>query len=183
MILIQETAMKLTRLTALAITVGTLAAAGTLYASGLRNQAEGLRVEDWPICSSVGLEAEWAALDPDLTAGKIALAKGYWTSAIRTLEFASVRDPRNADIMNYLGYAYLRLSQHGPAMGYFQQALSINPRHHGAHEHLGELFLALKETSRAEAQLAELMRVCLLACEEVGRLQQAIQAKKEASRR
>jgi tetratricopeptide (TPR) repeat protein len=142
-------------------------------------------IEDWPICSSIGMlgsDGDWAELDPDFAAGKKALAKSEWTKAITALEFAAARDPGNADIQNYIGYGYRRLSQLGPAMGHFQQALLLNPRHRGAHEHLGELFLALNELAQAEEQLAALKQICLVPCEEFGSLQQAIAAESRSKR-
>jgi tetratricopeptide (TPR) repeat protein len=145
-----------------------------------------LAIEDWSICRSIVAlvsEADWAALDPDFAAGKRALAKSEWTNAITALQFAASRDPRNADIHNYIGYAYRRLSELGPAMGHFQQALLFNPRHRGAHEHLGELFLALNEAARAKEHLAALKQICLIPCEEFGSLQIAIEADRDASRR
>jgi tetratricopeptide (TPR) repeat protein len=116
-------------------------------------------------------------------AGKKALARSEWMNAITALEFAAVRDPRNANIHNYIGYAYRRLSQLGPAMGHFQQALLLNPRHRGAHEYLGELFLALNERARAEEHLAALKQICRIPCEEFGSLQQAIAADRISSTR
>lgn len=174
-----------------ATALGALAALGIAYAAGqsewrseigVWRDASGtaeakLAIEDEPICSSIGnlgSEADWAELDPDFAAGKKALANSDWRSAITVLKFAAVRDPRNADIENYIGYAYGQLRQLGPAMGHFQQALILNPRHRGAHEHLGELFLALNEPTRAEEQLAALKQICLIPCEEFGSLQQAI---------
>jgi tetratricopeptide (TPR) repeat protein len=67
---------------------------------------------------------------------------------------ASLRDPQNADIENYVGYAYYQLRQMGPAMHYYQKALAHNHRHRGVHEHLGELYLAVGESAKAEQQLA-----------------------------
>jgi hypothetical protein len=71
-------------------------------------------VEAWPICSSMGAmveSADWAALDPDFAAGKRAIVAGDWNGAINALTSAGLRDDRNADIQNYLGYAYRRLRQ------------------------------------------------------------------------
>jgi hypothetical protein len=95
-------------------------------------------------------------------------------SAITSLKFAAQRDPRNADIANYIGYAYWRLHQMGPAIGQFQQALMFNPRHRGAHGHLGELFVVLREPAQAKEHLAALARICLVPCEEFGELERAI---------
>ena len=178
---------------ALTAVLGALIALGTLYENsppelldafavrGGASETESARSipADWPICSAVaaaGAAADWAERDPDFSAGKTALAKGAWTTAITALRFAAVRDPRNADIQNYLGYAYWRAGDLGPAMGSFQHALLINPRHRGAHEHLGELYLALNEPARSDEHLAALKQICLIPCEEFDSLQQAIAA-------
>src|SRR5262245_47830124 len=159
---------------ALAAGLGALVAAGALYAaaepgwrgmiaarlgaSGRAPEAK-LTTEDWPICTtmgSMGSEADWAQLDPDFAAGKKALVAEDWNGAIASLKLAVVRDPRNADIHNYIGYAYRRLRQLGPAMQYYQQAIVLNRRHRSAHEHLGELYLVLGDPAKAEQQLATL---------------------------
>jgi tetratricopeptide (TPR) repeat protein len=133
--------------------------------------------ESWPICSSMGAmgsEADWAELDPDFAAGKRALVAENWNGAIAALELAALRDPRNADIQNYIGYAHRRLRQWGQAMQHYQQALTLNRRHRSAHEHLGELYLALGEPAKAEQQLATLEDICLIPCVETEDLQRAI---------
>src|SRR5262245_59182839 len=70
-----------------------------------------IAAEEWPMCSTMGSLAggDWADLDPDFAAGKRALSKGQWASAIESLKLAALRDPRNADIENYIGYAYRRI--------------------------------------------------------------------------
>ena len=84
--------------------------------------------------AALGVEVE--GLDPDFAIGKKALSTGNWNAAITALNLAALRDPGNADIQNYIGYAYRRLHEWGPAMQHFQQALTFNRRHRGAHEHL-----------------------------------------------
>ena len=71
----------------------------------------------------MGSEADWAQLDPDFANGKRALAAEDWSGAITALKLAALRDPRNADIQNYIGYAHRKLRQLGPAMQHYQQAL------------------------------------------------------------
>jgi hypothetical protein len=115
------------RSTLVAAVLGMLAAAPALYlltAPARQDPAAGppgapsaavevaIPVEAWPICSSMGLmveSADWAALDPDFADGKRAIVAGDWNRAIKTLTSAGLRDDRNADIQNYLGYAYRRL--------------------------------------------------------------------------
>jgi Flp pilus assembly protein TadD len=47
-----------------------------------------------------------AHLDPDFAAGKKAIEAKDWRAAIKSLSAAALRDTRNADIQNYLGFAY-----------------------------------------------------------------------------
>jgi tetratricopeptide (TPR) repeat protein len=179
------------RLIASAAILGALIAAGSLYAGidpAWRNMAAGwlqrpaetkLATEPWPICTTMtamGAESDWAQLDPDFAAGKKALAAGDWNAAIAALKLAALRDPRNADIQNYIGYAYRRLRELGPAMGHYQQALMFNPRHRSAHEHLGELYLTLSEPVKADEHLAALKQICLIPCDELADLERAIAA-------
>ena len=189
-------AMTTNRSIALATVLGALVAAGIFYGAGppaWRNviaiwpeapdRAPGakLAIDAWPICtamSAIGSEADWAQLDSDFAAGKKALAAKDWSGAIASLKLAALRDPRNADIQNYIGYAYRRLRQPGPAMEHYQAALMFNPRHRSAHGHLGELYLALREPAQAEMHLAALERICLIPCAEFDDLERAIAAYK-----
>ena len=50
-------------------------------------------------------------LDPDYAVGKAAITAKNWEAAIRSLSSAALRDTRNADIQNYLGYAYRQTGQ------------------------------------------------------------------------
>jgi len=182
------------RSVALAAILGALIAAGAAYAvSGpawqsfiatwfggpeLSSEAT-LATQDWPICTtmaSVAPDADWAQLDLDFKTGKKALGAEDWNGAIAALELAALRDPLNADIQNYIGYANRRLRQLGPAIGHYQQALMLNPRHRSAHEHLGEAYLVLGESAKAEQLLAALENLCLIPCEEYADLKRAIAA-------
>lgn len=132
-------------------------------------------IQDWPICGVTrSITASTDALDPDFAAGKNALGTGDWNVAIAALKQAELRDPRSADIQNFIGHAYQRLGQLGPAMRHYQQAVTFNRRHRSAHEHLGELYLVLGEPARAEEQLAVLEDICLIPCAELGALKRAI---------
>jgi tetratricopeptide (TPR) repeat protein len=174
--------------------LGALVAAGVLYSisgpdwrQGIANwlgtsvplAAPKLATEDWPICSTMGFmgsEADWAQLDPDFAAGKKALVAEDWNGAIAALKLAALRDPRNADIKNYIGYAYRRLRQLGPAMQHYQEAILLNRRHRSAHEHLGELYLVVGNPDKAGQELATLEEICLIPCVETEDLKRAIAA-------
>jgi tetratricopeptide (TPR) repeat protein len=147
---------------------------------GLDPRAEtAITTEEWPICTTMALvasDADWAQLDLDFKAGKKALGAENWNGAIAAFELAALREPRNADIQNYIGYAYRRLHQMGPAIDHYQQALMLNSRHRGAHEHLGEAYLVLGEPAKARQLLAALENLCLIPCEEYNDLKRAIAA-------
>ena len=99
---------------------------------------------------------------------------GDWNGSIKALTSAGLRDDRNADIQNYLGYAYRRLRQLDAAVRHYQRALRLNPRHRSAHEHLGEAYLVQGDLAKAEERLAALERICLIPCEEYDDLKRAI---------
>ncbi len=186
------------RAIASAAILGALIAGGSVYTgrehawrtgitSLLGSPAEtSFTTEAWPICTAmtaIGTESDWAQLDLDFAAGKKALVAENWTGAIAALKLATLRDPRNADIQNYIGYAYRRLREMGPAMGYYQQALMFNPRHRNAREHLGELYLALGEPIKAEEQIAALKEICLIPCDELADLERAVAAYEAVAQR
>ena len=166
--------------------VGTLAAMVLYGGRPIARPPEAtLAIENWPICTATGIvgsDADWAQLDPDFAAGKEALTNSDWASAITLFKFAELRDPGNADIQNYIGEAYRRLERFGPAMGHFQKSLSLKPRHRGAHEHLGELYITLHDPDQAQQHLAALARICLVPCEEFDRLESEIERYRDLAR-
>jgi tetratricopeptide (TPR) repeat protein len=165
------------RMTATVAILGALTAAVALYAITRPPGTQLAATEEWPICStmeSLAESAAWAQLDPDFAAGKKAMAAGDWNGAIAALKSAALRDPRNADIQNYIGYSYRRLRQLELAFAHYRQALTFNPRHRAAHEHMGEAYLTIGNPVAAEEHLAALERICLIRCDEHGDLQRAI---------
>jgi Flp pilus assembly protein TadD len=113
-------------------------------------------------------------LDPEYAAGKAAIAAKDWSAAIRSLSSAALRDTRNADIENYLGYAYRQSGQFQSAFTHYERALQLDPRHRGAHEYIGEAYLMANNLTKAEEHLAALQRICLIPCEEYEDLRKAI---------
>lgn len=113
-------------------------------------------------------------LDPEYAAGKAAIAAKDWKAAIRSLSSAALRDTRNADIENYLGYAYRQSGQLPLAFTHYQRALQLDPRHRGAHEYIGEAYLMANNLTKAQEHLAALQRICLIPCEEYEDLKKAV---------
>lgn len=118
--------------------------------------------------------AGWS-VDPDYAAGKRAIEAKDWNAAIKALSSAALRDTRNADIQNYLGYAYRNVGKLDLAFKHYARALELNPRHRGAHEYLGETYLIVNDLRKAEEHLDALRRICLIPCEEYEDLKKQIE--------
>jgi Flp pilus assembly protein TadD len=114
------------------------------------------------------------SLDPDYAKGKAAIAAKDWNAAITSLSSAALRDTRNADIQNDLGYAYRNTGRLDLAFRHYARALELNPRHRGAHEYAGEAYLLAGNLAKAEEHLAALRRICIIPCEEYADLEKAV---------
>jgi tetratricopeptide (TPR) repeat protein len=114
------------------------------------------------------------AEDDDYKAGKAAIDAKNWDQAAKRLSRAVVRYPDNADLHNYLGFAYRNLKQMDRAFAHYKRALAIDPRHRGAHEYIGEAYLQVGDLAGAQKHLVELQAICLLPCEELADLDKAV---------
>ncbi len=106
-----------------------------------------------------------------------------YRQAITELDKALVDEPDNADFLNLLAYSNRKLGKFDAALGFYLQALKIDPDHRGANEYLGELYLQLGQPEKAEERLSVLDKECFFGCDEYDKLKQAIEEyrKKNAS--
>ena len=119
------------------------------------------------------------SVSPEFKAGKKAVKEGDFQSALRHLNKANEKDPKNADIHNLLGYSYRKLGDTDKAFEHYQIALKIKPKHRGANEYLGELYLETDQLGKAEERLKVLDKACSWGCEEYDDLKEAIEKYKE----
>lgn len=119
-------------------------------------------------------EPESARVDPDYASGKKAIEAKDWATAIKALSSAALRDTRNADIQNYLGFAYRNAGQMAQAFEHYGRALKLNPRHRGAHEYVGEAWLLVGNLPNAEEHVVALRAICLIPCEELEDLEKKV---------
>ena len=102
------------------------------------------------------------------------IATEKYQEAILPLQSAEKSAQNDADIQNLLGFVHRKTGKLDAASGYYQRALEINPKHKGALEYQGELFLMRGDKDAAEANLAELDKICWLGCSEYDDLKKAI---------
>jgi Flp pilus assembly protein TadD len=119
------------------------------------------------------------SVSSEFKAGKKAVKEKDFHSAIGHLKKANEKNPRNADIHNLLGYSYRKLNDTDRAFEHYRIALEIDPRHRGANEYLGELYLETGQLAKAEERLEVLDKACLWGCEEYDDLKEAIEKYKE----
>jgi Flp pilus assembly protein TadD len=118
------------------------------------------------------------AADPTYSAARQLVADGKYAEAIPLLEQVVAKDAKNADALNYLGYSSRQLGNNDAALTHYQAALALEPRHRGANEYLGELYLILGDLPKAEERLKVLDEACFFGCEEYTELKNAIAAYK-----
>lgn len=114
--------------------------------------------------------------DPMYAEGVKAIKRGDFPAAIRALETVVGKDERNADAYNWLAYSIRQTGDAGRAIPIYQKALAIAPKHKGAHEYIGEAYLALGDLAKAKEHLAVLNKLCFFSCEEYSDLKKAVQA-------
>lgn len=115
-------------------------------------------------------------VDANFVAGKDAIKIDGWQAAVDAFSKALKADPENADIHNYLGYAYRHLGQMENSFSHYDSALRINPNHRGAHAYLGQAYLQVGKPGKADEQLASLEKICGKSCEEYQDLARGIAA-------
>lgn len=98
-----------------------------------------------------------------------------YQAAIDKLMAALAEKPDDADLLNLLAFSQRKLMRFDEAMINYQKALQIKPKHLGANEYLGELYLQLGQPEQAEERLQVLDKACFFGCDEYDELKQAIE--------
>ena len=100
-------------------------------------------------------------------------AKDY-KGAIALLAPILKADPKNADAHNLMGYSLRKSGDFEQSLAHYQKALAIDPKHKGALEYLGELYVQTDQLAKAREMAARLKALCPKGCEELTDLEKAI---------
>ena len=117
-----------------------------------------------------------APKDPVIQRAETAIDRKDWAGAQTALREGLQSNSRNADYHNLLAYSIRKgpnpdMSQ---VFQHYNEALSINPKHKGAHEYLGEAYLMVGNVAKAKEHLAQLDKLCFFGCSEFTELKNAI---------
>ncbi|MEX2520822.1 MAG: tetratricopeptide repeat protein [Paracoccaceae bacterium] len=113
--------------------------------------------------------------NPDFAAGKAAIDLEDWDAAIAAFQKVTEAEPKNADALNYLGFANRQMKNYDAAFDYYNQALAVDPEHKGANEYIGEAYLQTGNLARAEEHLVKLDAICFFGCPEYTLLKRAVE--------
>ncbi len=123
---------------------------------------------------AAGSDDDDKASQSEYSLAKQAIKDGDYDVAINKLARLHEEDPEDADVLNLLGYGYRKTGDFDQSRGYYLQALAIEPKHRGANEYLGELYLETGQLDKAEERLAVLDKACWIGCEEYTELKESI---------
>jgi tetratricopeptide (TPR) repeat protein len=134
----------------------------------------------------LGASQAWAAdtatpATPDkLSGARARIAEKNWPAAIDELK--RVNDAASADWNNLMGYSMRKQGtpDYAAAEKFYDEALRIDPKHRGALEYSGELYLMTGDLPKAQERLAALDKACRFSCEEYRDLKRAVERYKSA---
>jgi tetratricopeptide (TPR) repeat protein len=112
--------------------------------------------------------------DVELEKAKTAIARKDWAGAQALLEAYTVANPRSADGFNLLGYSLRNQKKYDESLVSYKQALTLDPKHKGAHEYIGIAYIQMGQLDKAKEHLASLDKICVFSCEEYRDLKKAI---------
>ena len=86
-------------------------------------------------------------------------AKKLYIQAFKKFEKAYSKDKKNPDVLNYLGFTSRKSGNFTEAEDYYLKGLSLNPKHNGINEYLGELYVQTNRMDKANERL-EILKAC-----------------------
>ena len=115
----------------------------------------------------------------DYKRGYDEVSNGNNQLAIKYLLKATKTSPNNSDVYNLLAFSHRKLEKLEESFMYYNRALKLNPRHLGANEYIGELYLRTNNLKKAEEHLKILDDICFFGCDEHEELKESIEKYKK----
>ena len=126
------------------------------------------------VTASMAVDTSSPPANDKLSAARAKVAAKDWPGAVDELK--RVNDPASADWNNLMGYSLRKAGAANAAESerYYNEALRIDPKHKGALEYSGELYLMMGDLPKAEQRLTALDKACFLPCSEYKDLKNAV---------
>jgi predicted Zn-dependent protease len=113
-------------------------------------------------------------VDPSFAQAKAMIEAKNYTGAMPLLQQVVAKNSKDVDAYVLLGYATRKSGDANGSLQFYQYALSLDPKHIGAHEYIGEAYLMLDRPAEAEQHLARLDSLCVFGCTEYKMLKTAV---------
>jgi tetratricopeptide (TPR) repeat protein len=110
---------------------------------------------------------------PDLTSVRSKIKVKDFAGAITEMTpiLATVQ---HADVYNLMGFSHRKSGDMKTAATFYSKALDFDANHKGALEYQGEMYVELGQLDKAKINLAKLVTLCPIGCEEREDLEKAI---------
>ena len=79
-----------------------------------------------------------------------------YKEAFSKLQTANKKDKNNPNILNYMGFTSRKSGNFDEAEKFYLKGLSLDPKHNGINEYLGELYVQTNRIEKAKERLAVL---------------------------
>ena len=110
---------------------------------------------------------------PDLTSVKAKVKAKDFAGALAELK-PMLDTHHHADVYNLMGFSLRKTGDIKQGGEYYVKALELDPKHKGALEYQGQMFVELGDMAKAKANLKRLVTLCPKGCEERADLAKAI---------
>ena len=114
------------------------------------------------------------SVNDQLSTARDQIKSQKWDAAIGTLRLALEAEPNNADTRSLMGDSLRKSGNMQRAEGFYLKALKLSPKHRGANEYLGELYVEIGQLDKAKQRLDSLKGICGTGCDEYKDLKAAI---------
>ena len=110
---------------------------------------------------------------PDLASIRAKVEAADFRGAIAELT-PMLRSKPNADVHNLMGFSLRKTGTYAEAHTHYRKALELDPKHKGALEYLGELYVETNQLDKATEIVARLQKLCPRGCEELTDLEKVM---------
>lgn len=93
-----------------------------------------------------------------LDQGRAMALAGQYQDALIVLD--AIQNKQDAMVLTYIGYSHRKMGDTDVGIGYYMQALAIDPNSLNTHEYLGEGYASAGKLELAKAELATVEKLC-----------------------